>query len=125
MPKSDLRSLSYSVAVDLCGPQYVDSLQISVKEFLGTYPTVCEGGTYVLRGEYVSKGSAVAQLCLAGQGRSEGTSVPVSEGSASFEVTAEPLEVVPGKDTILDLLMFDSAGAEAGVRMRFTLEDVG
>ena len=125
MPEPDLRSLSYSVVENLCKPQYLDSLQVSVKEFLGTYPTVCEGGTYVLRGKYVSRGSTVAQLCLAGQGRSEGKPAPVSKSSASFEVTAEPLGVVPGRGTILDLPMFDGDGAKVGVRMRFNLEDVG
>lgn len=100
MSESDLKLLSYSVAEDLCDSQYLGSLQISVNELLSTSPTVCEGSTYVLRGEYVSADPAVAQLCLSGQGRTQGKPAPISEGSAPFEVTAEPLEVVPGKETI-------------------------
>ncbi len=116
-----LQPLRYAISEGQCDAKLANALQVKLTDVLGSSPTVAAGQSYFARGEYMLTGQDVACLRLAGLGRTTGRPASVSSGSGRFEVTAEILEVVPGRDRVLDLLMADKDGVELGVRVRIEL----
>lgn len=122
---SDMRPLQHSLLEDLCDPKLRQALQMQIIEALGESATVEVGKAYVVRGSYTSTDPSIARLCLSGHGRFQGKPADITQGSGEFEVTANPLKVEEGQENVLDLLMFDDAGAELGVRLRCQLANIG
>jgi len=105
-----------------CEREYLDALHVSVTEVLGTSAVVAVGQQYLVRGEYRLAESDIQGIMLSNLGRARGKPCRVSPGSASFELTAEVLEVQPGREDVLDVLMSGRSGADLGVRVRIVLE---
>ena len=122
MAGDPLRTLRFTLFEDLCPVELKKSFLVEIRKVRGQEPTVVPGKQYAVRGRYVTQGTAVRTLCLSSHGRSTGKSTDVHEGSGDFEVTAEVLEVTPGREKVLDLLMFGADGKELGVRVRLSLE---
>ena len=125
MTQGSLSSLRYTISEDLCPAEYREDLQVTIREALGQALTVAPGKRYVVRGDYVSDTRSIGRLCLSSHGRSQGKPAEIRQGRGQFEVTADVLNVTPGKEDILDLILFDQQGKELGVRMRLNLKTNG
>lgn len=125
MTDGTMHPLDYSVSEDLCDPEHREALQIHIDAALGEAPTVVAGKTYLVRGSYEVTDPRIARICLSGQGRNRGRLADLTAGNGSFEVTAQPWEVAPGRDDVLDLLMLGTSGNELGIRLRLDLKKNG
>jgi len=125
MTDETMNPLDYSASEDLCDPEHAEALQLHIDAVLGEAPTVLVGKTYLVRASYELTNARIVLVCLSAQGMNRGTTAVVSVGNGDFEVTAEPFEVLPGKDDVLDLLMFGATGEELGIRLRLKLNKNG
>ncbi|MCK4283865.1 MAG: hypothetical protein KAX44_06080 [Candidatus Brocadiae bacterium] len=119
---AQVKPLSHRIAEGHCDREYIEALQVSVTEVLGTSAVVAVGEQYLVRGEYHLAESDIEGIMLSNLGRATGKPCRISPGSAGFELTAEVLEVQPGKEDVLDILMSGRSGADLGVRIRLFLE---
>jgi len=105
------------VSEEFCPQAFRQALKLQVPEVRGESTRVEAGRTYAARGRYTLGGPRVTRLCLSALGRGGGTPADLAPGSGTFELTVTPEEVVTGRDRELDLLMFDKAGMELGIRL--------
>ncbi len=120
---SQVEPLSHRFTEGHCDREYIEALQVSVTEVLGTSAVVAVGEQYLVRGEYRLAEPDIKGIMLSNLGRARGKPCRIpSPGSGSFELTAEILEVQPGKEDVLDILMSGRSGADLGVRVRIFLE---
>ena len=122
MTDETMTPLNYSASEDLCDPEHVEALQLHIDALLGEAPTVLVGKTYLVRGSYKLTNPRIVLVCLSAQGTNRGKTEVVSVGNGNFEVTAQPLEVLPGKDNVLDLIMFGASGEKLGTRLQLKLK---
>jgi len=118
-----MQRLRFTVSEDLCEPKYVGALRMKVTELLGTSPRVAPGEFYLAYGEYELKEPGIEWIHLSNQGRSAGRKGSLKRGKGTFEITAEPLEVVAGKENILDIL-FVTPDDTHRLRLRLLVEGV-
>lgn len=121
MASTRLWRLRYRISEELCPAGHADALELSITELLGDEHKAAPGHRYVVRAKYVLGAPGIARLCLSSHGRSKGASAELREGTGHIELTAEVLEVTPGREDVLDVIMFGPGGEELGVRMRLTM----
>jgi hypothetical protein len=118
---SDLRSLPFELDESVCDPALVGKLEISVSELCGRRSVVAPGEPMVLRGTCRCREAPAGMLVLSGHGRFQGKPAALQEGETELELSADPLEVESGKESILDVLLIDGSGADFRVCLRLNL----
>ncbi len=102
-----LQRLSYSVCWGYYTREYADVLQIKITEVFGSSSAVVPGANYLVCGEYTLTGPDTIALRLAALGTSTGYEAFLTPGSGRFELYCHVQEVVPLRQTVLDILMPD------------------
>ena len=118
----DLQPIAYAVLEGHCDATLARALQLKVAQVLGSSPLTTPGARYRVLGEYTLAGNAAASLRLVCMGRTKGLPASLPPGSGKFEVSGEILEVLSGRETILDLLAAIEGQTDLGVRNRITFQ---
>jgi predicted transcriptional regulator len=105
-PAAEMRRLQYSIADQEGCPE---SLQIRIREVIGTSPVIAIGETYMVSGEYTLAEPTIAALALSCDSTSTGFRQSLGAGTHDFGVSAKVRKMTPGKESTLRLNLMDGA----------------